>query len=66
MTAPAIQEAKRIVARIRRRMDCIAYYCAGCRRSVVFREYEVCLNCRGEGENRSKDGNWNLRQYSQR
>lgn len=63
MTAPAIAEAKRIVARIRRRIDHIAYFCAGCRKSVVFREYEICLNCRGEGENRSKYGIRNFRKH---
>lgn len=54
MTAPAIQEAKSIVARIRRRVDGYGYYCPTCRKSVVFREFEQCLNCRGVGDNERK------------
>lgn len=55
MTAPLIQEAARIVERRRQEAGYAAYFCAGCRKSVVFREYEICLNCLGtEGATKRK------------
>jgi hypothetical protein len=51
--APAIKEAARIAERIRR-----AFYCAGCRHAVVFKEFDLCLNCRGSRGNRVVMPNW--------
>jgi hypothetical protein len=58
MTSPAIQEAARIVERIRALAATPesgdAFNCGGCRSGIVFSEFDVCLNCRGEGDLRSK------------